>query len=60
VVVPNVIVEKILAARNELHGAAFRTVGLNVTCNKGTLASQSVVSSPSRASPRTSRSAPSL
>jgi beta-lactam-binding protein with PASTA domain len=45
VIVPNVIGETILAARNLLHAAGLRSVGLNVACNKGTLASQSVVSS---------------
>jgi hypothetical protein len=45
VVLPNVVGQKILAARNELHAAGFKTVGLNTPCNKGTLQSQSVVSS---------------
>jgi beta-lactam-binding protein with PASTA domain len=43
--VPNVIGQKITPARNALHAAGFPTVGLNVPCNKGTEASQSVVDS---------------
>jgi beta-lactam-binding protein with PASTA domain len=45
VAVPNVIGLKIAAARTALRGAGFPTVGLNTPCNKGTLASQSVVAS---------------
>ncbi len=48
---PNVIGLKILAARAALHGVGLPTVGLNHPCNKGTLASQSVVSSLSVAGP---------
>jgi hypothetical protein len=44
VAVPNVIGLKIAAARAELAAVGFRSVGLNSPCNKGTLASQSVVS----------------
>jgi beta-lactam-binding protein with PASTA domain len=44
VAVPNVIGLKIAAARTELAAAGFRSVGLNPPCNKGNLASQSVVS----------------
>jgi beta-lactam-binding protein with PASTA domain len=44
-VVPNVIGLKIVDARNTLHAAGLPTVALNVPCNKGTLASQSVVAS---------------
>jgi beta-lactam-binding protein with PASTA domain len=43
--VPNVIGLKIAAARATLHAAGFAPVSLNTPCNKGTLASQSVVSS---------------
>ena len=45
VVVPNVIALKIAAARIALRAAGFPTVSLNTPCNKGTLASQSVVAS---------------
>jgi beta-lactam-binding protein with PASTA domain len=45
IIVPNVIGLKIVAARGALHAAGLPTVGLNVPCNKGTLASQSVVAS---------------
>ncbi len=45
VTVPNVIGLKIAAARAALHAVGLPTVGLNHPCNKGTLASQSVVSS---------------
>ena len=43
--VPNVIGLKIAAARAALRDAGFTLVSLNTPCNKGTLASQSVVSS---------------
>jgi hypothetical protein len=43
--VPNVIGLKIAAARAALRGAGFPSVSLNKPCNKGTLASQSVVAS---------------
>ena len=45
VVVPNVIGLKIAASRVALRAAGFPTVSLNTPCNKGTLASQSVVAS---------------
>ena len=45
VVVPNVIGLKIAASRAALRAAGFPTVSLNTPCNKGTLASQSVVAS---------------
>ena len=45
VVVPNVIGLKIAAARAALRAAGFPSVSLNTPCNKGTLASQSVVAS---------------
>jgi hypothetical protein len=45
VVVPNVIGLKIAASRAALRAAGFPTVSLNAPCNKGTLASQSVVAS---------------
>ncbi len=45
VAVPNVIGLKIAAARAELHAAGLASVSLNLPCNKGTLTSQSVVSS---------------
>jgi beta-lactam-binding protein with PASTA domain len=45
VVVPDVIGLKIVAARTRLQNAGFPTVSLNAACGKGTLASQSVVSS---------------
>jgi beta-lactam-binding protein with PASTA domain len=45
VTVPNVIGLKIAAARAALRGAGLTSVSLNTPCNKGTLASQSVVSS---------------
>jgi beta-lactam-binding protein with PASTA domain len=45
VAVPNVIGLKIAAAHAALRGAGLPTVGLNAPCNKGTLASQSVVTS---------------
>jgi len=45
VTVPNVIGLKIAAARAALHAVGLPTVGLNVPCSKGTLASQSVVAS---------------
>jgi beta-lactam-binding protein with PASTA domain len=45
VAVPNVIGLKITAARTALQTAGFPRVELNAPCNKGTLASQSVVSS---------------
>ena len=51
VTVPNVIGLKIAAANNALHAVGLPTVGLNHPCNKGTLASQSVVSSLSVAGP---------
>ena len=44
VAVPNVIGLKIAEAKAELVAAGFPSVGLNAPCNKGTLASQSVVS----------------
>jgi beta-lactam-binding protein with PASTA domain len=44
VVVPNVIGLKIAAARWDLAAVGLHPMGLNVPCNKGTLASQSVVS----------------
>jgi hypothetical protein len=50
VVVPNVIGSKIAAARATLRGAGFPSVSLNTPCNKGTLASQSVVASLATAS----------
>jgi hypothetical protein len=50
-VVPNVIGLKITPARNALRAVNLRIVGLNRACNKGTLASQSVVDSLSLASP---------
>lgn len=43
--VPSVIGLKIDAARYILHAVGFNTVPLNTACNKGTLASQSVVAS---------------
>jgi beta-lactam-binding protein with PASTA domain len=43
--VPNVIGLKIAAARAALRAAGFASFSLNGACNKGTLASQSVVSS---------------
>jgi hypothetical protein len=43
VAVPNVIGLKIDPARYILHAVGFGTVPLNAVCNKGTLASQSVV-----------------
>jgi beta-lactam-binding protein with PASTA domain len=43
--VPNVIGLKIAAARAALRAAGLASVSLNLPCNKGTLASQSVVSS---------------
>jgi beta-lactam-binding protein with PASTA domain len=45
VVVPNVIGLKIAAARASLRAAGFPSASLNTPCNKGTLASQSVVAS---------------
>lgn len=51
VTVPNVIGLKIVAAHNALRAAGLPSVGLNHPCNKGTLASQSVVSSLSVAGP---------
>jgi PASTA domain len=45
VVVPNVIGLKIAAARSALRAAGFPSVSLNAPCNKGTVASQSVVAS---------------
>jgi beta-lactam-binding protein with PASTA domain len=45
VAVPNVIGLKIAAARVGLRAAGFPSVNLNTPCNKGTLASQSVVAS---------------
>jgi beta-lactam-binding protein with PASTA domain len=45
VAVPNVIGLKIAAARGALRAAGFPSVSLNTSCNKGTLASQSVVAS---------------
>ena len=45
ITVPNVIGLKIAAARHALHAVGLPTVGLNLPCNKGTLASQSVVAS---------------
>ena len=44
VTVPNVIGLKIAEAKAELAAAGFGSIGLNAPCNKGTLASQSVVS----------------
>jgi beta-lactam-binding protein with PASTA domain len=44
VAVPNVIGLKIAAAHGALHAAGLSTLSLNLPCNKGTLASQSVVS----------------
>jgi hypothetical protein len=45
VVVPNVIGLKITAAHAALRTAGFPSVSLNAPCNKGTVASQSVVAS---------------
>lgn len=45
VVVPNVIGLKITAAHTALRAAGFPSVNLNAPCNKGTVASQSVVAS---------------
>jgi|GEM_PF-2535462 len=45
VIVPNVIGFRIAAARAALRVAGLPTVSLNTTCNKGTVASQSVVAS---------------
>jgi len=45
VAVPNVIGLRITAARAALHAVGLPTVSLNLPCNRGTLASQSVVSS---------------
>jgi beta-lactam-binding protein with PASTA domain len=45
VAVPNVIGLKIAAAHAALHAAGFPSVNLNTPCDKGTLASQSVVAS---------------
>jgi len=45
VAVPNVIGLKITAAHAALRAAGFPSVNLNTPCNKGTLASQSVVAS---------------
>ena len=45
ITVPNVIGLKIAAARAALRAAGLAPVSLNTPCNKGTLASQSVVSS---------------
>jgi beta-lactam-binding protein with PASTA domain len=45
IVVPNVIGLKIAPARDALHASGLPYVGLNVACNRGTLASQSVVAS---------------
>jgi beta-lactam-binding protein with PASTA domain len=45
ITVPNVIGLKIAAARAALRAAGFASVSLTTPCNKGTLASQSVVSS---------------
>jgi len=45
VAVPNVIGLKIAATRGALHAAGLPSVSLNLPCNKGTLASQSVASS---------------
>jgi beta-lactam-binding protein with PASTA domain len=45
VAVPNVIGMKIAAARSTLRSATLPAISLNTACNKGTLASQSVVSS---------------
>ena len=42
---PNVIGLKIAAAHTALRAVGLSTVALNTACNKGTLASQSVVSS---------------
>ncbi len=42
---PNVIGLKIAAAHATLHQAGLPAIGLNTPCNKGTLASQSVVAS---------------
>src|ERR1700723_976462 len=54
-VVPNVIGLKITPARNALKSVNLRIVGLNQACNKGTLASQSVVSALSPAAPAPNR-----
>jgi beta-lactam-binding protein with PASTA domain len=43
VAVPDVLGQKIAAARLALHDAGLRPVNLNTPCHKGTLASQSVV-----------------
>lgn len=45
VVVPNVVGLKIVAARTALRAAGLSSVSLNIACNKGSLASQSVVAS---------------
>jgi beta-lactam-binding protein with PASTA domain len=45
IAVPNVIGLKIAAARAALRAAGLASVSLNLPCNQGTLASQSVVSS---------------
>ncbi|HEX4126333.1 MAG TPA: hypothetical protein VHX67_02000 [Acidimicrobiales bacterium] len=45
IAVPNVVGLKIAAARTALSAAGLSLVNLNVACNKGTLASQSVVAS---------------
>jgi beta-lactam-binding protein with PASTA domain len=45
VAVPNVVGQKIAAAHASLRTAGFTSVNLNTPCNKGTLASQSVVAS---------------
>jgi hypothetical protein len=50
-VVPNVTGLKIAAARNELRAVNLRIVSLNPACNRGTLASQSVVDSLALAGP---------
>jgi beta-lactam-binding protein with PASTA domain len=48
VAVPNVIGEKIAAARGALRAANLPSIALNTPCNKGTLASQSVAAALSR------------
>jgi beta-lactam-binding protein with PASTA domain len=45
VAVPNVVGQKIAAARTALRAVGLTFVSLNAACNKGTLASQSVVAS---------------
>jgi len=45
IAVPDVIGQKVAAARDALRGAGLRSIGLNVPCTKGTTASESVVDS---------------